>query len=181
MQNVGQKVGQKIRVLICLALPFLMAAVSAITAEAGSRVVVYDGTTTEVALPPATVPAAKAGDLWVSLEDLTRATKFVLKPQGVCRDQLCFPIPKTRRAAFLNKQGTVTWFNLSEFARLLRQPTAYDAEASVWYFGPRPEEQNGFIESLVAPNFTLPDMNGKRHSLSDFRGKKVLLLTWASW
>ncbi|PYS58122.1 MAG: hypothetical protein DMF74_24460, partial [Acidobacteria bacterium] len=30
-------------------------------------------------------------------------------------------------------------------------------------------------------NFTLPDLNGKLHSLADFRGKKVLLVTWASW
>ena len=54
-------------------------------------------------------------------------------------------------------------------------------EADICYFGPRPDEQNGFIKSLAAPNFMLPDMNGKLHSLSDFRGKKVLLLTWASW
>ena len=35
--------------------------------------------------------------------------------------------------------------------------------------------------SLEAPNFTLPDMNGRAHSLADYRGKKVLLITWASW
>jgi hypothetical protein len=112
---------------------------------------------------------------------LKRATGFALKPQGVCRDELCFPIPRGRRSAFLSRQGATTWFNLSEFARLLRQPAAHESDASVWYFGPRPDEQNGFIGSLVAPNFKLPDMNGKQHSLSDFRGKKVLLLTWASW
>ena len=33
----------------------------------------------------------------------------------------------------------------------------------------------------AAPNFTLPDLNGRVHSLADFRGKKVLLVTWASW
>ena len=32
-----------------------------------------------------------------------------------------------------------------------------------------------------APNFTLPDINGKQHSLADFKGKKILLITWASW
>ena len=32
-----------------------------------------------------------------------------------------------------------------------------------------------------AADFTLPDLNGKMHSLADFRGKKVLLLTWGSW
>jgi peroxiredoxin len=35
--------------------------------------------------------------------------------------------------------------------------------------------------SLEAPDFTLPDVSGTPHSLSDYRGKKVLLATWASW
>lgn len=32
-----------------------------------------------------------------------------------------------------------------------------------------------------APNFTLPDVNGKSISLSDFKGKYVLIDFWASW
>jgi hypothetical protein len=174
---------QTIKFLICLALPFLMAAISGMAAEAGTRVVIYDGVSTNVTAPPANL--SEKSDLWVTLEDLKRATGYVLKPQGVCREQLCFPIPKARKSAFLFKQDSgkrsATWFNLSECGRLLRQPAAYDAESSVWYFGPRADEQNGFIESLNAPDFTLPDMSGKKHSLSDFRGRKVLLLTWASW
>jgi hypothetical protein len=112
---------------------------------------------------------------------LTRATRFELKPKGVCRDELCFPLPRARQQAFLQKQGKLTWFNLSEFARLVHQPVAYDAEQAVWFFGPRADEQNGYLTTLEAPDFKLPDLNGKPHALSDFRGKKVLLLTWASW
>ena len=160
------------------AIMLLIAAVNVVVVEAGARMVIYDNRTTEVTPPPATLPA---DDLWVTLADLKLATGFALKPQGVCRDELCFPIPGGRRQAFLSKKGSVTWFNLSEFARLLRQPVAHETEASVWYFGPRPDEQNGFIGSLTAPDFKLPDINGKRHALSDFRGKKVLLVTWASW
>jgi peroxiredoxin len=37
------------------------------------------------------------------------------------------------------------------------------------------------LQSLEAPDFTLPDLDGKTYSLSQFRGKKVLLLSWASW
>jgi peroxiredoxin len=33
----------------------------------------------------------------------------------------------------------------------------------------------------MAPDFTLPDLDGRMHSLSDYRGKKVFLLAWASW
>ncbi len=35
--------------------------------------------------------------------------------------------------------------------------------------------------TITAPNFTLPDLNGKKVSLSDFRGKWVVLDFWGSW
>ena len=33
----------------------------------------------------------------------------------------------------------------------------------------------------LAPDFTLPDIDGKQHSINDFRGKVVMLNFWASW
>ena len=32
-----------------------------------------------------------------------------------------------------------------------------------------------------APEFTLPDLDGQQVSLSDYRGKRVVLFMWASW
>jgi hypothetical protein len=140
--------------------------------------VIFDGKATELG---ESSPIGTSNDLWVTLADLTRATGFVVKPQGVCREELCFPLPSARKSEFLTKRGNSQWFNLSAFARMLHQPVAYDDSLATWYFGPRPEAQNSFLQSLEAPDFTLPDMNGKPHSLSDFRGKKVLIVTWASW
>src|SRR5262245_40877014 len=102
------------RFLLCAALICLSATISALAAEAGRRTVIYDGRSTEVASSPSTL---SADSLWVTLPDLKGATGFALKPQGVCRDELCFPIPRGRRSAFLSRQGAATWFNLSEFAR----------------------------------------------------------------
>ena len=158
-----------------------LAAMNSSAANDGSCVVIYDGIATEISAPPVPFPTTNATDLWVKLADLKRATRFELKPEGVCRDELCFPIPAARKQSFLTTNAAVTWFNLGEFARLLHQPAACDAEAAVWYFGPRAAEQNSYLNSLAAPDFTLPDMQGTSHSLSDFRGKKVLLVTWASW
>jgi hypothetical protein len=174
--------------LFSLTLFSLIAVVAVSAADLEKHIVIYDGAVTEVASQAAGQSAIRdpqsaieSPDLWVTLKDLTRATRFVLKPQGVCLEELCFPIPKARRTAFLRKEGKVTWFNLTEFARLIKQPVAHDAKHSVWYFGQRRDAQNGFLESLEAPDFTLPDANGKMRSLSEFRGKKVLLITWASW
>lgn len=171
----------KLRLIICAALVCLAVCASSLAAEPARRTIIYDGNVTEVAVPPASLPPSKSPDLWVKLSDLKRATRFEVKPQGICRDELCFPIPKARKQAFLIKRGSLTWFNLTEFARLVRQPVAYDLEQSTWFFGPRADEQNGYLSTLTAPDFKLPDTDGKLHSLSDFRGKKVLLLTWASW
>lgn len=121
-----------------------------------------------------------AGQLWITTFDLKRATGFELKPQGVCRDELCFPVPKSRQKEFVQGTAEKTWFNLVAFANLVHQPIVHDEALSTWYFGQRLDQRQG-LSSLKAPDFTLPDMSGKMHSLSDFRGKKVLLVTWASW
>ena len=110
-------------------------------------------------------------DLWVRATDLPRINEFELKPQGACRVDICIPIPKTL------KQGE--WFNLTGFSRKIGQ--AYVGDSSVWSFGEVPVVRRGFLNSRVAPDFAVPDRKGRVIHLSDFKGKKVLVVTWASW
>ncbi len=165
-----------LKTLICIAIASLLAAATTNAANQGRTAVIYDGIQTDVTTSPET-----AKDLWITMKDLKRATRFVVKPQGVCRDELCFPLPSKRKAEFISKRGAVTWFNLTAFAALVKQSVARDEKNGVWYFGKREDERGTYLASLEAPNFTLPDINGKTHSLADYRGKKVLLVTWASW
>ena len=79
-----------IRVFVAVLGCFLAAGVSALGKETRATVI-YDDITTEV--NPA---QEEAGQLWITTADLERATRFEVKPQGVCRDQLCFPLPKAR-------------------------------------------------------------------------------------
>jgi hypothetical protein len=109
-----------------------MCAVAAQASNQNTRVVIYDGVVTEVSSAP-----EASSDLWITVSDLTRATRFVIKPQGVCRDELCFPLPKNRKAEFVSKKDGTTWFNLSEFARLIKQPYVIDQKNGIWYFGAR--------------------------------------------
>ena len=163
--------------LFCLGVMVTLSGIAALRGVAAQiqATIIYDDVATEVANA-----REEAGQLWITNADLQRATHFEIKPQGVCRGALCFPLPKAKREQFLREREGQTWFNLSAFAELVNQPVAHDRALAAWYFGLR-GDQRETLASLEAPDFTLPDMSGKLHSLSDFRGKKVLLVTWASW
>jgi hypothetical protein len=127
-----------------------------------------------------TVPDAVANgdDLWLSFADLTVATAWEYKPEGLCLGDRCVPLPASRDGEFIDADGR---FNLAAFARFLEQPVVHDDIAGVWLFGESATARTRALRSLDAPDFRLPDLDGNLHALSDYRGKKVLLLSWASW
>jgi hypothetical protein len=136
--------------------------------------ILYDGSETEVDMPH-----VEGEDLWLGLQDLRSATGWELKPHGVCRGEVCVPLPAGRRHEFVGSDGGPT-FNLAAFAHLVDQPYAVDGAHGVWCFAaPRWEWQAG-LEGKAA-DFTLPDLEGRPRSLSDQAGKKVFLVFWASW
>jgi hypothetical protein len=116
-------------------------------------------------------------DLWIPLSELKSVSGWELKPEGVCKDEVCVPVPDSRRQALI-RDGQL---NLTEFARLIEQPVDHDVNNTVWYFGPAAWEWKGRLTSRVAPDFELPDLSGGIHTLSELRGKKVFLLFWAGW
>ncbi len=129
--------------------------------------------------PYAAVNATADGeDLWVSPGELTAATGWEWKPQGLCRAERCVPIPPNRVSAMVSADGR---FNIAEFGRSIGQPVVHDDAAAVWLFGAAAATRGDALRSLDAPDFPFPDLEGKVHALTDFRGKKVLLLSWASW
>lgn len=120
-------------------------------------------------------------DLWLTLPALHRAGGWELKPQGVCRDQICIPLPNGESSRYLRQEQGEQWFNLSAFARLIEQPLAHDSAHHAWSFGPPAWEWKARLTTRQAPDFTLADLQGRAYSLSSFHGKKVLLALWASW
>ena len=112
-----------------------------------------------------------ANDLWVRSADLPRINEFELKPQGACRADICIPVSKDLSRG--------QWFNLTGFAR--KTGEAFVADSGVWSLGEIPLLRGGFYNSRMAPDFSVPDRTGRVVHLSDFRGKKVLVITWASW
>jgi hypothetical protein len=117
------------------------------------------------------------GGLWLSDDDLKRVSGWEFKPQGFCKGDVCVPVPDARKSEFVAGGR----YNLAALANLLGQPVVSDAEHNAWCFGEAAAERKRMLTSLDAPEFSLPDLDGKMHSLSEHRGKKVLLVSWASW
>ena len=126
-----------------------------------------------------TVPDAKAdGDeLWLNEASVEAATGWTLKPEGFCKGALCVPIRDDKRGE-LCQDGAV---NLAALWRHIGRPVARAEGGDVWAFGDGAEDVGQTLATLEAPDFTLPDLDGTMHSLSDYRGTKIFLATWASW
>jgi hypothetical protein len=93
----------------------------------------------------------------------------------LCSDAVCIPIPDA--AALVRADG----IELEAFARALDRPLAVDIEERAACLGASARERAQALASQHAPDFTLPDLGGRPHSLSEHRGKKILLVAWASW
>ncbi len=124
---------------------------------------------------------ADVQDLWVTSADFTRINGFEIKPQGACFQDLCIPLKQDSDSELFVKRQGQAWFNASKFADKIQQAFVVDQQSQVWSFGMVPTARKSFLESAIAPDFELDDRNGDLIRLSDFRGKKVLILTWASW
>ena len=138
--------------------------------------VVFEGTVHEIA---DCVDTEK--DLWLrpDVHELVRG--YELKPEGLCRGDVCWRLGPRRRDKFVIEGDDGIQVNLAALSRLEGRTFVHDAAERIWWFGPPAP----FVPPPgLRPNaldFTLPDQNGNPVSLSDFRGSKVLLITWASW
>ena len=116
--------------------------------------------------------AAEDG-LRVSPADAEKVSGWTLKPEGMCRDELCVPLPADAR-----RGGRI---DLAAFWQTFGNPVLSDRSGDVWVLGTAAESRASSLSGLEAPDFTLPDLAGLPRSLSDLRGQKVFLTTWASW
>jgi hypothetical protein len=111
----------------------------------------------------------------LSADRLHAVFGWELKPQGLCKGSVCIPTH--------DRQGltSVDGVDIATFADLLGRPLAIDEAERVVCVGESARDRGTQMASLEAPDFTLPDLSGRTHSLSDYRGRRVLLVAHASW
>jgi hypothetical protein len=122
--------------------------------------VIYEGRETEVR-----VGGIDGDELWLASPELAAASGWELKPEGICKDEICVPVPEARRSTLIRDSSTGPQVNLAEFAQRIEQPFAHDDKNAVWYFGPPAWEWKDRRTSHEAPDFSLPDLNGQVHTL----------------
>ena len=67
---------------------------------------------------------AEDGRLWLPLSDLTRATGWELKTQGLCQAEACVPVPKDARGSWIDERaGRI---DLAALATHLHMPIVRD-------------------------------------------------------
>lgn len=119
--------------------------------------------------------------LWIPVASLPRANGFTLKPQGACVDEICIPVKQKGPDSLVRKIKGKPYFDLSGFAAKTGQAESAETAFPAFSYSDVPVLRGRDFAQGIAPEFTLPDRQGRPVSLSQYRGRKVLLLTWASW
>jgi hypothetical protein len=142
--------------------------------------VLYSDRTTDIA-----GALLEPGALLVPEGDLERATGWNLEGAGLSAGGLAVAAPREGARAGAGAVVCVrdgkTYVDLLALARKIDQVAVEERERRVFGFGPVPALRASRLDTAEAPDFALQDRKGRTVRLSDFRGKKVLVITWASW
>jgi len=122
------------------------------------------------------VDAEIAGDrLTLDPGRLVDALGWELKAEGLCRDDICVPV-RDPAGLFLGDRVDV-----AAVAAALDRPVVVDADARLAAVALPAEQRRKTLDGLAAAPFTLNDLDGAPHQLSEWRGEKKLLLALSSW
>ncbi len=117
------------------------------------------------------VDARIDGDqIWIAADDLDDAIGWVRKPEGLCRGAMCVPVRNS-----IEVDGSL---DLGAVAAALGKQLVFDPAGPVAAIADDPMAR-GEIRNLH--ELSLPDVDGQAVDLSDVAGRKVVLITWASW
>ena len=99
------------------------------------------------------------------------ATGWKIKPEGACKGDVCVPLDRSAGAGF----------DLLATAERLGMAVVFDADAGLWSIGPASLGGRS-LTTAEAPELCLPDvLTGEDVTLSSYRGKKVVLASWAPY
>ena len=118
---------------------------------------------------------AERGTFLVDPAVLSEAIGWDLKPSGLCQGDVCVPV----RDMDALRVGEL--LDVVAVADAVRQSSVVDPDAGIMAVALSAELRRRALRDLDAPDVTLPDLDDAPHSLSDWSGRKRLLVTFSSW
>lgn len=113
--------------------------------------------------------------VWVAADDLP-AAGWAMKPEGVCRGATC--LPAALHPGLVGEDGRI---DLARLADVGDDLLVLDPAERVAVLGPSAGARAAALRSGTAPDVTLPDLDGTPVSLADQRGRKTIVVAFASW
>ena len=105
-------------------------------------------------------------------DELERRTGWSVKPQGACKGDHCVALP-----ADASRDGALDAYAVAE---RLGMALVHEPRHGLWALGPETLGGRALLTAEL-PDVVLPDRFGDAFALRSLRGRKALLLLWASW
>ena len=115
------------------------------------------------------------GRVLIDAAQLPGALGWDLKPEGLCRDDVCVPV-RDPAELFAGER-----LDLEAVGAALGRAVVVDADARVAAVALDGETRRRALTELVAPSFELADLDGNLHALEGWHDRKKLLVAFASW
>lgn len=112
---------------------------------------------------------------YLNARSIEKVLDWELKPEGLCKNDVCIPLSNKVQ---VSDEGLL---NVADIANLVGHPTLVDSTLGIVTIGKSREIRSKALKDRIAPDFTLTDISGVDRSLSDWAGKKRLLVAFSSW
>ncbi|MDH3706842.1 MAG: peroxiredoxin family protein [Acidimicrobiia bacterium] len=115
------------------------------------------------------------GRVLVEPASLVDAVGWQLKPEGLCRDDRCVPV-RDLTAIEVGHQ-----LDVAAVGATLGRRAVVDADGAVVALSLDAEGRRQALSGHRAPDFTLPDLDGRPRSLEEWHGRRRMLFAFSSW
>jgi len=115
-------------------------------------------------------------DVHLPVAEFADLTGWEAKPEGLCRGEACVPAPGALTGASNNLVVDVT-----VAAQKLGMPLVHDAKHNIWALGASTITGRALASAVAAFPSSLIDAMGRTFDFNSLRGRRIIMIAWASW
>lgn len=110
--------------------------------------------------------------LRVTAAEFAETTGWEPKPEGMCRGEVCVPAPEALDNGVVDVEAA---------ARRLGMPIVHDAANKVWALGAATATGRALSTAVARFPSNLIDAMGNAFDFASLRGRRIIMVAWASW